>query len=319
MLAAVNQNYDAEIITVGDPALFHERAKQLGLSVSIQETDLSSSFKAANKNTLNVFPVKLAEPVIAGQLNPNNAQYVLNVLDVCIAACLNNTADAMVTGPIQKSIINTVHPNFSGHTEYLAEKTQSKLPVMMLATEGLRVALVTTHVPLKDIPALITKERVENIIRILHKDLQDQFGLAKPHIVIAGLNPHAGENGHLGSEEQEIIEPVIQQLIDEGMSLQGPLPADTLFTDKYLAGADAVLAMYHDQGLPVLKYKGFGNAINITLGLPLVRTSVDHGTALDLAGSGRCAASSMQLALTSAIDICRAREHQSKPLENMAI
>lgn len=311
MLAAARQSYNADIITVGDPALFHARAKQLDLPIRIQETDLQSSHDFTEKDILRIIPVDLATTSQAGKLDSKNANYVLQVLDVCIDACMQDSVDAMVTGPIQKSVLNTAYPNFSGHTEYLAEKTQAALPVMMLATEGLRVALVTTHVPLVKIPALITRDRVESIIRILHRDLKNQFGLSNPKILIAGLNPHAGEDGHLGSEEQEIIEPIITQLINEGMNLRGPLPADTLFTEKYLSDADAVLAMYHDQGLPVLKYKGFGNAINITLGLPIVRTSVDHGTALDLAGTGRCEAGSMRLAINSAIDICKSRKAQS--------
>ncbi|MDX1811624.1 MAG: 4-hydroxythreonine-4-phosphate dehydrogenase PdxA, partial [Gammaproteobacteria bacterium] len=197
MLATTTRHYDASIITVGDPALFQQRARDLGLNVSIREVDLTDEISADTTNTLNVYPVPVTQPVIAGQLNPENAQYVLDVLDVCINACLQEHADAMVTGPIQKSILNSVYPNFSGHTEYLAEKTQSALPVMMLATEGLRVALVTTHLPLKDVAAQITQERVETIIRILHRDMQNQFGIAHPKILIAGLNPHAGEHGHL--------------------------------------------------------------------------------------------------------------------------
>ena len=311
MLDACQQSYQANLICVGDPALFHQRADNLGLPIKIIESDLDIEREYTPANTLFVYPHALKHEVTAGQLNPENASYVLEVLDICIKACTTHKAAAMVTGPIQKSVFQHIYPNFSGHTEYLAEKTGSPLPVMMLATEGLRVALVTTHVPLLKIPALITRERVEAVIRILHHDLTQQFGIENPRILIAGLNPHAGEDGHLGREEKDVIEPVIQQLINEGMQLNGPLPADTLFTEKYLQHADAILAMYHDQGLPVLKYKGFGNAINITLGLPIIRTSVDHGTALDLAGTGNCSSQSMQLAIRSAIDIAHSQREAS--------
>ena len=307
-LLAAQQAFDADIITVGDVDLFQQRAKALKLDITIEEVSLDQPRTITPQNTLKVLPVKLADACHAGQLNKNNANYVLQVLDDCINACQSGKADAMVTGPIQKSILNHVSPNFSGHTEYLADKTQAKLPVMMLATEGLRVALVTTHVPLLEIPALITRQRLADIISILAKDLTHQFGIEKPNILVTGLNPHAGENGHLGKEEQDVIEPVIEQFQSEGMNISGPYPADTLFTPKYLEQADAVLAMYHDQGLPVLKYKGFGNAINVTLGLPITRTSVDHGTALELAGTGQASAQSMILAIQSALDIAKSRK-----------
>ena len=307
-LLAAQQAFDADIITVGDVDLFQQRANSLKLDITIEEVSLDQPRTITPQNTLKVLPVKLTDACHAGQLNKNNANYVLQVLDDCINACQSRKADAMVTGPIQKSILNHVCPNFSGHTEYLADKTQAKLPVMMLATEGLRVALVTTYVPLLEIPALITRQRLADIISILAKDLTHQFGIKKPNILVTGLNPHAGENGHLGKEEQDVIEPVIEQFQSEGMNISGPYPADTLFTPKYLEQADAVLAMYHDQGLPVLKYKGFGNAINVTLGLPITRTSVDHGTALELAGTGQASAQSMILAIQSALDIAKSRK-----------
>jgi 4-hydroxythreonine-4-phosphate dehydrogenase len=215
--------------------------------------------------------------------------------------------DALVTGPVQKSIINDAGIQFSGHTEYLAEKTGTPKVVMMLATEGLRVALATTHLPLKDVSAAITKSELTLIIELLHRDLQVQFGITAPKILVCGLNPHAGEGGHMGMEEIDTIEPVLQTLRHQGMNLVGPLPADTLFTPKYLDEADAVLAMYHDQGLPVLKYKGFGQAVNVTLGLPIIRTSVDHGTALDLAGTGKATIGSLQTALNYACDMVAAK------------
>jgi len=307
-ILAAQQSFDADIITVGDPDLFQQRAKMLGVEIKIETASLNDSRTSTPKGVLKVLPLKLKHPVVAGQLQNENARYVLDVLDAGIQACQSGQGDALVTGPLQKSIINHIYPNFSGHTEYLAEKTNALLPVMMLATEGLRVALVTTHVPLIEIPALITKKRVRQIIQILAHDLKKQFSIKNPKILVTGLNPQAGENGHLGTEEQEIIEPVIKEFQSSGLDISGPYPADNLFTPKYLEDADAVLAMYHDQGLPVLKYKGFGNAINVTLGLPIIRTSVDHGTALDLAGTGNANPQSMLLALKTALDIAKSRK-----------
>jgi 4-hydroxythreonine-4-phosphate dehydrogenase len=209
----------------------------------------------------------------------------------------------MITAPVHKGVINEAGIPFSGHTEFLAELTGTEQVVMMLATRGLRVALVTTHLPLKDVPAAITTERLQRVTRILHADLVEKFGIARPRILVCGLNPHAGEGGHLGREEIEIIEPTLEVLRRDGLDLIGPLPADTLFTPKHLDNCDAVLAMYHDQGLPVLKYKGFGAAVNVTLGLPIVRTSVDHGTALDLAGTGQIETGSLQVALETAYEM----------------
>jgi 4-hydroxythreonine-4-phosphate dehydrogenase len=220
-------------------------------------------------------------------------------------AVLQQRFDALVTGPVHKGIINDAGFSFSGHTEFLAAHCQRELTVMMLATPGLRVALVTTHLPLAAVPQAITPTRLEAITRILHDELQSKFGLPKPAIVVSGLNPHAGESGHLGREEIEIITPTLEKLRSEGMNLLGPLPADTLFTPKYLDHADAVLAMYHDQGLPVLKYKGFGDACNITLGLPIIRSSVDHGTAIDLAGTGQADIGSLINALNTAAEMVR--------------
>jgi len=315
VLLAAQQRFDADIISIGDPALFQQRAAMLNLNIDIETVSLNSQRQISPKGVLKVLPVKLKCPTVTAKLDKKNARYVLDVLDTGIEACLSSQGDALVTGPIQKSIINHVQPNFSGHTEYLAEKTNAKLPVMMLATEGLRVALVTTHVPLMKVPELITKARVNQIIRILAQDLTQQFGIQNPKIRVTGLNPHAGENGHLGSEEQEIIEPVIKQFQSTGLDISGPYPADTLFTPKYLENTDAVLAMYHDQGLPVLKYKGFGNAINVTLGLPITRTSVDHGTALELAGTGKANPQSMILAIHSAIAIAKSRQQDTKTHE----
>ena len=250
-------------------------------------------------------PVSLREKVTPGELNKANAEYVLETLRLAAKSVADGDCEAMVTGPVHKGIINDAGFSFSGHTEYLAEFCEQDLTVMMLATEGLRVALATTHLPLNAVPAAITKDLLRNIITILNADLKSKFGIAAPAILVCGLNPHAGEGGHLGSEEIETIEPVLEEMRQKGINLIGPLPADTLFTEKYLANADAVLAMYHDQGLPVLKFKGFGAASNITLGLPIIRTSVDHGTALDLAGSGKAELGSLVNAIATALEMCR--------------
>lgn len=254
----------------------------------------------APARSLYVWDTPLATPAVSGQLNQANARYVLNTLARAGKGCLDGIFDGMITAPVHKGVINEAGIPFSGHTEFLAELTATEQVVMMLATRGLRVALVTTHLPLKDVPTAITRERLLRVTRILHADLVSKFGIARPRILVCGLNPHAGEGGHLGREEIEIIEPALDALRHEGLDLIGPLPADTLFTPKHLDSCDAVLAMYHDQGLPVLKYKGFGAAVNVTLGLPIVRTSVDHGTALDLAGTGRIDIGSLQVALETA-------------------
>jgi 4-hydroxythreonine-4-phosphate dehydrogenase len=247
-----------------------------------------------------VLPVELAEPAQCGQTNPLNSRYVLKTITKATKGCMNGLFDAMVTGPVNKGIINDAGLTFSGHTEYIAGITGGH-PVMMLATPGLRVALVTTHLPLIEVSPAITHSRLRTVIRILDHDLRTRFHLDNPKILVCGLNPHAGENGHLGREEIDIIEPVLEGLRVQGLNLQGPLPADTVFTAKYLASADAVLAMYHDQGLPVLKHLGFGKAVNITLGLPIIRTSVDHGTAFDLAGTGKADIGSLHYALQTAL------------------
>jgi len=255
-----------------------------------------------------VLPVELAEPVCAGQLNVANSRYVLKTLTKATKGCLDGVFSGMVTAPVHKGIINDAGFTFSGHTEFIAELTGGH-PVMMLATPGLRVALVTTHLPLAEVSGAITRARLRAVSRTLDHDLRTRFGIAEPKIFVCGLNPHAGEGGHLGREEIEIIEPVLDSFRKQGLNLLGPLPADTLFTSKYLDSADAVLAMYHDQGLPVLKHMGFGQAVNITLGLPIVRTSVDHGTALDLAGTGNASISSLQYALQTALTMTSSPKH----------
>ncbi len=248
----------------------------------------------------------MAVPCQSGQPDPRNARYVLDTLRLAVSGSQRGEFAALVTGPVQKSCINEAGIPFSGHTEFLAEACGVPRVVMMLATPTLRVALATTHLPLAAVPAALTPQLLREVLHILHQDLQRKFGIAQPRILVAGLNPHAGENGHLGREEIDVMIPVLQALRAEGMDLRGPLPADTLFTPRYLDHADAVLAMYHDQGLPVLKYQGFGEAVNITLGLPMIRTSVDHGTALDLAGSGKAGTGSLEAALAMAAQMANA-------------
>lgn len=291
-------------VVIADPALLNERADRLNLAIQLREYQPGQTQQA---ETLDIVPVSLAETAHCGKLNPANAGYVLQTLDAAIDGCRKGQFQAMVTAPVQKSIINEAGIPFSGHTEYLAAAAGVDKVVMMLATEGLRVALATTHLPLARVPQAITRDLLLQVISILHQDLQQHFGIAQPRILVCGLNPHAGENGHLGHEERDIIEPLIQELSANGMRIKGPLPADTLFTEKHLVDADAVLAMYHDQGLPVLKYKGFGKAVNITLGLPFIRTSVDHGTALDLAGTGQADHGSLLTAIHYAADMARTK------------
>ena len=286
-------------VVIGDPKLFEQRAKQLDIPLTI-ETYQPKQATQKQKNTLSFLPVSCGTTGQAGVLDKRNSAYVLDTIRLATQGCLDKTFTAMVTTPIHKGIINDAGINFTGHTEYLAALCQAELPVMMLATEGLRVALATTHLPLKEVSAAITKESLTQVIRILDHDLRTHFKISQPHILVCGLNPHAGEGGHLGMEEINIIEPTLNKLRQQGITLTGPLPADTLFTPRYLKQADAVLAMYHDQGLPVLKYVGFGKAINITLGLPIIRTSVDHGTALDLAGTGKADTGSLQAAIALA-------------------
>jgi 4-hydroxythreonine-4-phosphate dehydrogenase len=289
------------LIAIANMKLLAERAQLLGLSIRLIVVSPDCwPVHAAPAGSLYVWDTPLAAPVEPGQLNASNAHYVLQTLTRAGQGCIDGHFAGMITAPVHKGVINDAGIPFSGHTEFLADLTGTEQVVMMLATHGLRVALVTTHLPLKDVAEAITPERLSRVTRILDHDLRTKFGIAHPRILVCGLNPHAGEGGHLGREEIEIIEPTLQQLRGEGINLIGPLPADTLFTPKHLEHCDAVLAMYHDQGLPVLKYKGFGAAVNVTLGLPIIRTSVDHGTALDLAGSGQVDSGSLQVALQTA-------------------
>jgi len=302
------QAQQVQLIAIADPQLLRQRASQLGLPLTLLDFSPSAPSHRSEPGELYVLPVPLAVPAQAGKLDPRNAGYVLQTLRRAVEGCRSGEFDALVTGPVHKGIINDGGIPFTGHTEFLAELTGTPRVVMMLATEGLRVALATTHLPLAEVSRAITPELLDEVIRILHRDLQLRFGLADPRILVCGLNPHAGEGGHLGREELEVITPVLELLRGEGMQLFGPLPADTLFTPRYLAEADAVLAMYHDQGLPVLKHMGFGRAVNITLGLPIIRTSVDHGTALELAGSGKAESGSLQYAIEVAVGMTAARK-----------
>ena len=282
--------FAANLIVLGDRELLAARAAMLGTNIG----------------TLQIESIAVTSPVTAGKLASTNSEYVLKLLDRAIDGCRSGEFDAMVTAPVHKGIINDAKipgVDFTGHTEYLADKTGTSRVVMMLTGGGLRVALATIHLALTDVPAAITQESLSKTIKILHADLIGKFGIAHPRILVAGLNPHAGEGGYLGREEIEVITPVVEQLKRDGMLLIGPLPADTLFTPRHLDNADAVLAMYHDQGLSVLKYASFGQGVNVTLGLPIIRTSVDHGTALDLAGAGRIDTGSMKAAIELAIEL----------------
>jgi 4-hydroxythreonine-4-phosphate dehydrogenase len=283
----------ARIVVIADRELLRERAR-------------GAAFE--KPGTLEVLHVPLVVPSKAGTLHRENSRYVLRTLEVACDGCTSGEFDAMATAPVHKGIINDAGIAFTGHTEFLAERTHTPHVVMMLVGGGMRVALATTHLALKDVAAHITRESLTQTLRVLHHDLQHHFGVAHPRIVVAGLNPHAGESGHLGREEIEVIAPVIAALQTDGLMLDGPLPADTLFNPERLKHYDAVLAMYHDQGLPALKYASFGAGVNVTLGLPIIRTSVDHGTALDIAGTGKADPGSLIEAVKLAIELARARK-----------
>jgi len=297
LLQYIQRGCGHQLVAFADPDMLAERADQLGLPLQIQQFDPGAPATALPANHLSVSPIATGLRAIPGELNTGNATYVLNCLDAALAACQSQYCDGLVTGPVQKSVINDAGIAFSGHTEYLAEKTGTSTVVMMLATETMRVALATTHIPLREVADAINQPSLERVIEILNRDLVTKFAIPAPKILVCGLNPHAGEGGHLGREEIEVISPVINNFQNQGLDVSGPLPADTVFTAKYLDNADAILAMYHDQGLPVLKHAGFGNAANITLGLPIIRTSVDHGTALDLAATGKVDQSSFNTAI----------------------
>lgn len=304
LVLALSQNdWPHQLVICADKQMLAERAKALGLAVKLLDYQPYQKITPQKAGYLLIDSIAVSEKVIAGQLDSANGHYVLKTLERAALGCMNGEFDAIVTGPVHKGVINRAGVAFSGHTEFFAELSNTPLVVMMLATEGLRVALVTTHIPLATVSAAVTAERLESIIRILHHDLVEKFAIAQPTIYVCGLNPHAGEEGVLGHEEIDTITPSLEKLRQQGIDLVGPLPADTIFSEKYLQKADAVLGMYHDQVLPVLKYKGFGRSVNITLGLPFIRTSVDHGTALDLAATGLADVGSFKTAIDQAIEL----------------
>lgn len=301
VLQLAQQQWPVQLVICSDKNLLAARAKLLNEEITFIDYDARKPATASKAGELTIAHLPVQEPVQPGKLNKNNAQFVLNTLAFASRGCLSGEFSAVVTAPVHKGVINDAGITFSGHTEFFAEQAEVDLVVMMLATTGLRVALATTHLPLIDVPNAITEARLSAVIEILHSELQKKYGLKAPRIYVCGLNPHAGESGHMGREEIDTIEPTLDKLRQKNIDLIGPLPADTLFQEKYLQDADAVLAMYHDQGLPVLKYKGFGKSVNITLGLPFIRTSVDHGTALDLAATGKADAGSLFCAVDEAI------------------
>lgn len=302
IIQLAQQRWPVQLVAFADTQMLRERAQLLGLPLTLTaHTD--DITRAPEPGELFIRQVDIEAPVVPGQLNSANGRYVVETLRQACDANMHEGFEAVVTGPVHKGIINEAGVSFSGHTEYFAYQSNTLDVVMLLSTEGLNVALATTHIPLEYVSKAITAERLNRVIRIIDTDLKEKFGLAEPHIYVCGLNPHAGEDGHIGREEIETMIPALQGLRAEGIKLTGPLPADTIFQPKYLEDADVVLAMYHDQGLPVLKFKGFGAAVNITLGLPFIRTSVDHGTAVDLAGTGQADTGSFQKALEKAIEL----------------
>ena len=291
-------------VVIADKSLLVQRASQLGVKLCVRDYVPGKDW-SASKDDLYVLHVSLAEPCHPGILSAANSRYVLETLQSAVQGCLSGEFSGMVTAPVHKGIINDAGIPFTGHTEFLAEQTNTGVVVMMLVGGGMRVALATTHLPLKDVAAAITAPLLDKVLRIIHGDLRKRFGLAHPRIFVAGLNPHAGEGGYLGREEIEIMIPVLDKLRAEGIIVSAPLPADTLFTPHMLAQCDCVLSMYHDQGLPVLKHASFGQGVNVTLGLPIIRTSVDHGTALDLAGTGKADSGSLLEAIKLAAQMVK--------------
>ena len=301
--------WPADIVVAADADLLAATADALGLRLTLERYASSGGSTAHRAGTLKVMHIPTARPVIAGRPDAGNAAYVIEMLDRACDGCMNGEFAAMVTAPVQKSTLMDAGYAFIGHTEYLAARTRAALPVMLLVNDRLRVALVTTHLALADVPRAITRERLRTTLRIVNTDMGRHFSLPRPRIAVLGLNPHAGEAGHLGREEIEVIQPVIEELQAEGLDLQGPVPAVTAFTPRFLQTADVIVALYHDQGLQVIKHVGFGNAVNVTLGLPIVRTSVDHGTALSLARTGKADAGSLRAALSLAVDIAAPSVH----------
>lgn len=307
VLAASRLEWANQLIAVCDPDLLIERAQQLKLPVSIETIDLDTPATPHQPDRLWVHPVSCPNKALPGELNPANGEYVLQTLQVATQLCASQHAQALVTGPVHKAAINEAGIAFSGHTEYLAELTNTDRVVMMLVSDDVRVGLVTTHLPLKDVSDNITQPDLTRVIEIIHEACQTHFGIKQPRIIVCGLNPHAGEQGHLGMEEVETITPACERLRERGWSVEGPISADTAFLPSHLSNSDVVLSMFHDQGLPVIKHLGFGNAVNITLGLPIIRTSVDHGTALHLAGTGNANVGSILAAIEVASDMAALR------------
>ena len=303
-IRSAQQAHAADITVLGDPDLFASRAESLGLPLSI-DTDPHPSTVAQQAGRMHVLPVKLRGGCVPGKLDSTNAGYVIEMLERGTDLCLHGGVDALVTAPVHKGVINDAGIPFTGHTEFLARRCHAPHPVMLLAAGALRVALATTHLPLKEVPAAVTSVSLMQTLSVLRDDLKRRFGLDEPHVLVLGLNPHAGEGGHLGREELDVIQPACEIMRAKGMRITGPVSADTAFNPARLGGIDVVLAMYHDQGLPVLKFAGFGHAVNITLGLPIVRTSVDHGTALELAATGRAEHASLEAALEAAAAMVR--------------
>lgn len=294
-----------ELIVIADPALLQQCCDNLDLPIELELFNSAQPASVTAQNKLKYIPITLATPVQAGVLNEKNCHYVLATLQLALDGCLTKQFDAVVTAPVHKGIINEAGVDFTGHTEFFADGSGVEQVVMMLATTTLRVALATTHLPLNKVSEAITQQSLCRVITIINSSLQQQAGITQPRIAVCGLNPHAGEQGHLGREEIDIISPVIERLSQQGLNLSGPWPADTIFVAEKCSDYDVVLAMYHDQGLPVLKHQGFGKAVNVTLGLPFIRTSVDHGTALDLAGTGKASISSLQAAIDMACDMAK--------------
>ena len=303
-LALADRDWPCRLLVAGDPALLRARAAELGLAVHVRAVEVAAAEPHA-RGTLQVLATPLAAPAVAGRLDTRNVPYVLELLRRAARGCQGGEFAAMVTAPVQKSVINDAGVPFRGHTEFLAELTGAAHPVMLLVAGRLRVALATTHLPLRAVPDAITTDSLLATLRVLAAGLGEHFRLVRPRILVCGLNPHAGEDGHLGREDADTIAPTVARAVALGIAARGPVPADTAFTPRQLADADAVLAMYHDQGLPVLKYAGFGHGVNLTLGLPIVRASVDHGTALDLAGTGRADPGSLVAALELALECAR--------------
>lgn len=309
-LALAHRRVGARPILIGNRALLEARAAACGIEVAL--VDYRTDAAAQPAGTLEVVDVPLAAPVVAGVPDPRNAKAVLQSLDVAIDGCRSGAFDAMVTAPLHKGVVCDSGIAFSGHTEYLEQRTGADGVVMLLEGGGLRVALATTHLPLSAVPSAITRDSLLRTLRILHRDLVGRFGIDAPRILVTGLNPHAGEGGHLGREEIDTIIPALAQARSEGIAAEGPLPADTVFVEETCGGADAILAMYHDQGLPVLKRAGFGQGVNITLGLPIIRTSVDHGTALALAGRGTADPGSLFSAVDAACRLVKASRERAQ-------